>query len=151
MITNFEKYKDEILSLHGDFRFDIPTASVRVCNRDYCDTCLFNKGCDCCSQKVRWLYKGAKLVLNDRECIFLESIRYPDYTYIVRFKTGSLCMCMFDKPYKHTPDMNWDIYDNVRSKWFDIDEDLFPFITSEDDQPWSVKDLLLLKDNRKII
>ena len=145
-MTNFEKYKNEILALDGDFMFDVVELKFNKCfnNIGVCKTCLFRNDGNCRKELVKWLYEEAKPMLTQAERIFLEGIRYADNTYIVRFPTGVLEMSSWDEPYKYKG--NWTIGDG--HSWLSINPKLFPFITSEDDTPWKVSDLLKLRIGR---
>lgn len=92
-MTNFEKYKDDLIKIEGDFAFDKNTKEVVGCNtldgverRIDCVDCVFNEG-DCFeSDKIKWLY-SEYTALTDAEINLintLEEMTGTIYNFIVR-------------------------------------------------------------------
>lgn len=88
-MTNFEKYKDDLIKVEGDFAFDKNTGKVTRCDSHIdCEDCLFiSKGCFG-SGKIKWLYSEYKepILSNDElELInVLSKINGKEYKYIYR-------------------------------------------------------------------
>lgn len=94
-MTNFEKYKDELIKIEGDFAFDKNTREVVGCNtlngverRIECEDCLFNSGNCFESDKIKWLYSEYKEpVLSDDELELIKAISKATdkaYKYLTR-------------------------------------------------------------------
>lgn len=95
-MTNFEKYKNKLIKIEGDFAFDKNTKKIVGCNtldgverRIDCVDCLFNDTQYCLeSDKIKWLYKEYEPpVLSDDEIELvniLSKINGKEYKYIYR-------------------------------------------------------------------
>ena len=106
-MTNFEKYKDDLIKIEGDFAFDKNTKEVVGCNtldgverRIDCVDCIFNKESCFESDKIKWLYSEYEepILSNDElELInVLSKINGKEYKYIHR--SGKYIFIFFDKP-----------------------------------------------------
>lgn len=106
-MTNFEKYKDKLIKIKGDFAFDKDTEEIVGCNtlngierRIECEDCLFNSGNCFESDKIKWLYSECKepiLSNNELELInVLSKISGKEYKYIAR--NGHRAFLFADKP-----------------------------------------------------
>jgi hypothetical protein len=83
-MTNFEKYKDDLMKIEGDFGFSKTKQKIGVCycaddniETVECEDCLFNELPTCCyeSEKIKWLYKEAdEPVLTNDELELIKSI-----------------------------------------------------------------------------
>ena len=147
-MTNFEKWKDELLRLGKDGQDGIaclngkPIPCVTI---DDCCNCDFNK--DSCDGKfLLWLYEEyeePKPKLTKREWHFLNFI---ESGYIARDAEGELVWYR-EKPYttdnfgKLVWDTNGDYDDFI---YFDFHK-MFKFINWRDAEPWKVEDLLELE------
>ena len=77
------------------------------------------------------------LTLTKQERAFCEAIK-NDGCYIARNKSGRLALhCL-------RPDKGRIAWTN-KSAWLPLNKDFFPFIIWEDDEPWSIEDLLKLE------
>lgn len=163
-MTNFEYYKEQILECINegrDFCVDMYGGGIRMCD----NTCGYSKGCmfshgnnirdlgNCTTRKLKWLYEEhiEQPKLTKKERAFLE-ICNPE-CYIARDNGGTIYL------YEIKPDrsvhkwscnsgscINLTHYNN-NNFMLNISDlgDIFPFITWEEDEPWSVEDLLKLE------
>jgi hypothetical protein len=96
-MTNFEKYKDDLMKIKGDFGFSKTKQEIRACyyeNNDVetigCEDCLFNELPTCCyeSEKIKWLYKEAdEPVLTEDDFEFIKALNKAtgkEWKYILR-------------------------------------------------------------------
>lgn len=94
-MTNFEKYKDELIKIEGNFAFDKNTREVVGCNtlngverRIECEDCLFNSGNCFESDKIKWLYSEyEKPILSGDELELIKALNNAtgkEYKYIHR-------------------------------------------------------------------
>lgn len=139
-MTNFEKYREEILKISENGNsFAVPrqTRVPMECIYVSCRDCLFD-GRYCQSAKARWLYEEAvepAPTLTVKERAFCEVM---ECGCIARNKNGNLS---FYIGYPHKSGCIWEsIHNHVY-----INSDLFKFITWEDKKPWKVEDLLKLE------
>ena len=139
-ITNFEKYKDEILSI-TDFGDNIAFVDGKVCIRNHmidCSDCSFGElnGMDTCYKNiVEWLCSYTKPTLTRRERAFCE---YAQIGHITRDQNGQLFHAV-ELPIKE--ELAWS--GGVRCEHIEYVD--FNFITWDDEEPWSVEDLLKLE------
>ena len=96
-MTNFEKYKDDLMKIEGSFAFDKNTREIVGCDTSdgverciVCEDCLFHEG-DCFeSDKIKWLYSEYKepILSNDElELIkVLSKINGKEYKYIAKYR-----------------------------------------------------------------
>lgn len=106
-MTNFEKYKDELIKIVGSFAFDKNTKKIAGCDTTdgvksciNCSDCLFDAG-DCFeSDKIKWLYSEyEEPILSDDEfelINILSKINGKEYRYIHR--RGKYIFIFSDKP-----------------------------------------------------
>lgn len=135
-MTNFEKYKDEILILAKNNRgFAFRMNKITACKLSGCENCIFTGSC--IANRIKWLYEEYQepaLKLTKKERIFCEIVRHG---YIARDKDGSLCV--YDSfPVQRI--LNW-----FEDLWIKIDPDTFRFITWESGKVWSIESLLKLE------
>lgn len=94
-MTNFEKYKDDLIKIEGDFAFDKNTKEIVGCNtldgverRIECEECIFNKGTCYESDKIKWLFSEyEEPILSNAELKLindLSEIYGKEYKYIHR-------------------------------------------------------------------
>lgn len=138
-MTNFEKYKDEILDITKTSWVKVTKdGKVTACS-EKCGDCAFyydNVG-GCRNAFIKWLYAEAKPILTAKERAFCEIVGEG---YISRDKDGELFYSQSDKPYKD--DEIWVVDCN---DYITLPGDLLEFITWEDEEPWAVKELLKLE------
>ena len=98
-MTNFEKYKNKLIKIEGDFAFDKNTKEIVGCNtldgvERYieCEDCLFNSTGCLESDKIHWLCKEyEKPILSDDELELIDilgKINRKEYKYVVRDAYG---------------------------------------------------------------
>lgn len=138
--TNMEHYRSEIAAFEeDDFYFGVIDGRIvgcrKLCNR----RCKFFDG-SCSVGRIKWLLSEYKpeTVLTQREKGFLDCIGEG---WIARDKEGLVCW-FEEKPTKGN--VEWDV-DRFEECYVYLNKDTFPFITWEDEEPWSVEDLRKLK------
>lgn len=137
-MTNFEKYKDEILEISktGTIAVNKQKNMPVHCSTTPCSECILHSD-TCTSQLINWLYEEYQEPapkLTKKERAFCEIVRHG---YIARDKDESLCV--YDSfPAQRT--LNW-----VEDRWVNIDSDTFQFITWESGKAWSIESLLKLE------
>ena len=94
-MTNFEKYKDDLMKIEGSFAFDKNTREIVGCDTSdgverciVCEDCLFHEG-DCFeSDKIKWLYSEYKEpILSNDELELIKALNKAmgkEYKYIAR-------------------------------------------------------------------
>lgn len=108
-MTNFEKYKDDLMKIEGAFAFDKEQQKIVGCRDSAdeieecidCEDCLFNNTQYCFeSDKIKWLYKEYKeSILSDDELELiniLSKIKGKEYKYI--YRSGKYIFIFSDKP-----------------------------------------------------
>lgn len=142
-MTNFEKWRDRIILMlagtdGGIKRIGVFEGIPRPCKSLPCSECeISNPGYSCWLGLFQWL-GNVEHILTKKEKHLLE---FLEDGYLTRDSNGIL-YAHDSKPEKITPEM-WEqefcvaTFDGNR-----FEEDLFTFITSEDKNPWSVKDML---------
>lgn len=137
-MTNFEKYKDEILKISKETKVAVDKTrnTPTKCLNISCEKCLLYSQCDE-EAFVKWLYaehREPAPMLTKEERVFCEIVRHG---YIARDKDGSLCV--YDSfPVQRI--LSW-----VEDLWIKIDPDTFRFITWESGKVWSIESLLKLE------
>lgn len=137
-MTNFEKYKDEILEISKETKVAVDKTrnTPTRCPNISCKKCLFYPRCDE-EPFVKWLYaehREPAPMLTKEERVFCEIVRHG---YIARDKDGSLCV--YDSfPVQRI--LSW-----FEDLWIKIDSDTFRFITWESGKVWSIESLLKLE------
>lgn len=145
-MTNFEKYKDEILEITNKGN-DIASIEGKIieCKVDGCENCDFNSerryGISCNARMLSWLYEEAKPTLTPEERVFCEVVSKG---CITRNDAKDLCYWHGGrKPEKYINHNEWRGRAGVYC--IGLKDDLFPFVTWEDEEPWNVEDLLKLE------
>lgn len=162
-MTNFEYYKEQIQGLVNDgldFSVSKYDGQMRPCSEvcgKFTHSCIFSHcnsddGSGCCvTRKIKWLYEEhvEKPTITKQEKAFLEICK-PE-CYIARDKSGKLYLYN-NKPVKEYNEWhNYDAYllniSHYNEVMFAInnEDDIFPFIKWEDEEPWKVEDLLKLE------
>lgn len=146
-MTNFEKYKDEILEIveHNDIAsiaIDIKKNKPQYCNGTRCSQCIrYGDDGRCSSQNLfKWLYEEAKeslptLTLKERG--FCEIIRSG---YIARDSDTTLWVFTSEPSELYGV---WGYEDDECA--FNIIGGVFRFITYESGKAWSIEELLRLE------
>lgn len=140
-MTNFEKYKDEILGISRTQAIAINKRrnAPEKCSNSVCSECLLHEG-RYCNQKAifQWLYSeyqepAPKLTSAERG--FCEVIKDG---YIARDKNGELYL--YNNP-PYVTETDWRECGHCTK----LCSNFFPFITWKSGKAWSIKDLLKLE------
>lgn len=144
-MTNFEKYKDEILEISRTQAIAINKRrnAPEKCSYSVCSECLLHEGTYCNQRAIfQWLYSeyqepAPKLTKTEKG--FCEVIEVLKDGYIARDKNGELYLYN-NPPYVTETDWraNYGHCTRLCSKFF-------PFITWESGKAWSIEDLLKLE------
>lgn len=142
-MTNFEKYKDEILGISRTQAIAINKRrnAPEKCSYNVCSECLLHEGTYCNQKAIfQWLYSeyqepAPKLTSIERG--LCEAVKSG---FIARDKDEMLCIYK-TKPFQN--DLSW-LLGGV-GNWIEIDENLFQFITWKSNKAWSIEDLLKLE------
>ena len=75
-MTNFEKYKDDLIEIEGEFAFDKHTREILSCSSCInCDDCIFNERNCTGSEKIKWLCKEyEEPILSDDELELIKTL-----------------------------------------------------------------------------
>lgn len=150
--TNMEHYRGEIEAIMKDFEgfgVDIDNSKLIACKSGSCERCKFsymnneNKEDPCAKHKIKWLMSeyNPETVLTEREKHFVEFVQTG---YIARDKNGGMWWHE-KKPVKNNGEWQCFAYTMaMNSKPYKYGK-VFPFITWEDEEPWSVEELRKLK------
>lgn len=142
-MTKFEYYKDTIEKLIklGDGQVEVVNDRPRICRHLNCAVCDLNNGVlsDCKLEFVKWLLKEhiekPKLTKRERKlCEVLET------GWIVAEKSGSVYWHS-NLPIKG----NYSYESDGNSLYLNGAGFMFDFINFDDEEPWSIKDLLQLE------
>lgn len=142
--TNMEHFRDEIEDII-ESSYEQPClidGKLQICNGGMdCCKCEFSGGRGNCGVSfVKWLMSEYKPepVLTEREKHFVE---FAQEGYLARDKDGKIYRHE-EKPYKGN-----ECWHNDSHKFIGVNKvkNIFPFITWEDEEPWSVEDLRKLK------
>jgi hypothetical protein len=88
-MTNFEKYKDDLMKIEGCFAFNKNTKKITRCDGSIiCEHCLFDTEHPCENSKIKWLCEEyEEPILSDDELELintLSKISGKQYKYICR-------------------------------------------------------------------
>lgn len=103
-MTNFEKYKNDLMKIKGCFAFDKAQQRVTKCDAHInCKDCLFDEGECFESDKIEWLYKEYEPpVLSDDELELIKAISKAtnkEYKYLAK-QEGKVYL-FTNKPFVH--------------------------------------------------
>lgn len=92
-MTNFEKYKDDLMKIEGRFAFNKNTKKIVGCNSGIaCKDCLFDEWNCSESNKIKWLYEEHEVpILSDDELELIKAIgkaTNKKYKYLAKQKGG---------------------------------------------------------------
>lgn len=139
--TNMEHYRGEIEDV--GYRFALVNGEIQKCIGTNCVQCSFYKFKfeNCNGDKIYWLMSEYKPepVLTEREKHFVEFVQEG---YVARDE-GDYLNYFHEEPCKD--DEKWLTGDWRMSLWMMQLNDMFLFITWEDEEPWAVEDLRKLK------
>lgn len=141
-MTNFEKYKDEILEISRTQAIAINKRrnAPEKCSYSVCSECLLHEGTYCNQRAIfQWLYSEYQEPapkLTKAEKGFCEIL---DDGYIARDKNGELYL--YNNP-PHVTETDWraDYGHCMR-----LCTKFFPFITWESGKVWGINELLALE------
>lgn len=139
-MTNYEKYKDQIIELMAKgHRIGLLNGKIVNCDSIHCDHCGFNEIRNCYNARRDWLNAEyiEKPVLTQREWHLCKAI---ETGWIARDESGKLYR------FEEKPSKNDEI-------WFHrgivlllrVIPNGFAFIKWQDEEPWSIEDLLKLE------
>ena len=141
MLTNFEKYKDQILKITNNndvFAFD--GRKLHCCEDYECDDCVFRTfQLNCRCERIKWMYEEyheptPKLTKAERDfCMTID-----EDGYIARDEDGRIFL--YDKLPEKGENRHLCTGNLMR-----ISPDAFSFIQWDDEKPWSIEDLLKLE------
>lgn len=143
--TNMEHFRSEIEEIIESTNEPpcLIDGKLQKCNGGMpCDECEFDSVGSCATEFIKWAMSEYKPepVLTAREKHFVE---FAETGWIARDKNGEICLYL-GKPTKQRGTNFWDDDgEPIISPCFI--ENLFPFITWEDEEPWSVESLRKLK------
>ena len=151
-MTNFEYFKDEILEItRHNKNIAIVNDTPMCCGTAQCKDCLRYGDDRCCNSALfEWLYADhiEKPKLTKKERMFCELV---ETGWIARDENGlgwyfTSLTDDNNKPFKRID--KWECCNMVPSTYSKLDvltNNLFSFITWDDEEPWSVEDLLKLE------
>ena len=143
-MTNFEKYKDEILGISRTQAIAINKRrnAPEKCSYSVCSECLLHEGTYCNQKAIfQWLYSeyqepAPKLTKAERGfCEIVET------GYIARDLVNNSISYYSAKPYIDSHNYFW----NSPYTSIELSPEYFSFIKWEDKKPWSIEDLLKLE------
>lgn len=143
-MTNFEKYKDEILEISRTQPIAINKRrnAPEECRYNVCPECLLHEGTYCNQKAIfQWLYSeyqepAPKLTKTERGfCEIVET------GYIARDLANNSISYYSAKPYIDSHNYFW----NSPYTSIELSPEYFSFIKWEDKKPWSIEDLLKLE------
>lgn len=141
-MTNMEFYRDEIETIMDEGHcVAVTTNGVPVkCHISlYCNECMLDGGCRD-NNLIKWLMSEHKVkpTITARERHFLE---FVETGWLARDDDSALWW--FEK----RPEKRGTLWDEVCSYFHvgEIVKNIFPFIKWEDEEPWSVEELLKLE------
>lgn len=144
-MTNFEYYGEDIKA--NGYRFGLVDKKIVKCSERYstesCDRCEFNNYFSCGLRSIEWLFE---------EHVEQPKLTKEEYGFLLFLATGYYIARDADETlvvYSEKPKK--DGFRVWESDYPTIDESIciagnaFSFITWEDEEPWSVEDLLKLE------
>lgn len=138
-MTNFEKYKDEILALVEKRKgFALRNDNkIFACIGNSCNECKFLNGENgCINTMIKWLYEDVKPTLTVEERGFCKAV---ERGYVARDEDGRICF------YQKAPNKKKGVWYTGIGEIIEINNTYFPFITWKDSEPWSIGELLGLE------
>ena len=135
-MTNFEKYKDEILPLAKNNRaFAFHINKITDCELSGCKNCIFTG--TCIVNRIKWLYEEYQEPAPKLTAEEYAFCKIATNGYIARNERGSLYIYS-EKPVQNIS--GWGA-----PNWKELNRDYFQFITWESGKAWSINDLLKLE------
>ena len=149
-MKNFEKFETEIMHIVEDgHTFAVVNGKPVNCMTATCNSCELPTNA-CFKDRYRWMFSEYKErhKLTKQERKFCELFEGKD-VWVARDKSGNLYL--YDKkPYKECNECNEIWFANIRGNTMDgivfkLAEIKFYFIKWEDEEPWSIEELLKLE------
>ena len=148
--TNMEHFRSEIEEILNRLDYNLPAVvngKPIACRGTSCDVCdLDGKGVRCHIGFMQWLMSEYKEepVLTEREKHFVECV---EDGWITRYKDDALVWWSAKPTYRNNGEWHCECrggfeLDVIKEFIFGK---LFPFITWEDEEPWSIEQLRKLK------
>ena len=148
-MLNAEKNKKNILDItERGYYFAVSRDGqniVRSCYGLKCENCIFDEGdkCDCgCNySRMKWLLSEYKepIKLSRLEYEILKHVQKEGFNFITRNNCGNSVIHEI-KPIKHDGSIGWCT--TSKSYMLYAFNGLFKFVTSEDEKPTSIKEVL---------
>lgn len=142
-MKNFEAYKDYI-SIRGTDAMAIKNGEAIDCKGTPCEECLFKLANECVKRKGQWLYeeyKKPKIKIPLATKIILENLK-DNWKWIAKDQQEHV-KCFNEKPQKYSWQMAWES-DNKEHRYLTgiFDNNLFDFLSWDDEEPTNIKELL---------
>ncbi len=136
-MTNFERYKDEILNIAKIGLVKITKSGEITTCSGKCNDCILypEEVKECRNELIEWLYAEVKPNLTAKERAFCEIVNEG---YIARDKDGELYIYANEPP-KRKEQWCSDV------DFIPLNNEYFSFIIWEDEKPWSIEELLKLE------
>ena len=139
-MTNFEKYKDEILGISRTQAIAINKRrnAPEKCSYSVCSECLLHEGRYCNQRAIfQWLYSEYQEPAPKLTAEEYAFCKIATNGYIARNEMGSLHI------YSEKPVQNISGWRALN--WKELNRDYFQFITWESGKAWGIKELLELE------
>lgn len=144
-MINAEKFRKELLELSNQniafaVRRENQNAVVRCDSIKRCTDCLFGRG-RCSVNSTKWLLSEYKepIKLSRLEYEILKHVQKEGFNFITRNNCGNSIIHEI-KPIKHDGSIGWCT--TSKSYMLYAFNGLFKFVTSEDEEPRAIKDIL---------
>lgn len=147
-MKNFEKFEKEIMRIAScGSSVAVVKGVPQHCNKTDCKDCDFHGCRSCVHRRFQWFYEEYKErpKLTKKERKFCELLEGKDI-WMVRNKIGTLYIYTI-RPVKGCDDWSASGYFCTVRYYgiFDVLETEFKFIQWEDEEPWSIENLLKLE------
>lgn len=139
-MTNFEKYKDEILGISRTQAIAINKRrnAPEKCSYSVCSECLLHEGRSCNQKAIfQWLYSEYQEPAPKLTAEEYAFCKIATNGYIARNERGSLYI------YSEKPVQNISGWRALN--WKELNRDYFQFITWESGKAWGINELLELE------
>lgn len=135
-MTNFEKYKDEILLLaKNNMGFAFHMNKITDCKLSGCKNCIFTDSC--IANRIKWLYEEYQEPAPKLTAEEYAFCKIATNGYIARHERGNLYI------YSGKPVQNISGWGALN--WTELNRDYFQFITWESGKAWGINELLALE------
>lgn len=135
-MTNFEYYKDQLKCMADNKEvLAMRAGKITACEDTSCEECDFNVKGFCRATILQWLCEEHNVTLTAREYNILKAIGEG---YLTKDQDGKICVNV-SKPEKYSA--AW-ISSKKRMTAMFWSEELFNFIKWEDEEPYSIEEML---------